>query len=285
MEKFAKLGEFWDHDPGRWLSDPKYLAWALAAVEKEDFWRLNYLSTDYRIPVNLVQTNSCRALATNALTGNMWQDFASESFRRMPSVGSIAYFDPFLGKEGGDGLLHAAAQRPLLACRPAVAAPASTACPRSSRSGPPRRTSTTTASVCSTTTRRSRAGSPAFDDGIRKLLWPSATARELELQRRDAGAVAQGSRADLADAAGHLSPLRQRLRAAPPRHAGADRPRAARSAAVDQRRSAEVLAAAERRCCCSSRSACSRARPGCSRGASPTSRSCSPGAWAGSSTS
>ena len=102
MEKFAKLGEFWDHDPGRWLSDPKYLAWALAAVEKEDFWRLNYLSTDYRIPVTLVQTNSCRALATNALTGNMWQDFASESFRRMPSVGSIAYFDPFLGKEGGE---------------------------------------------------------------------------------------------------------------------------------------------------------------------------------------
>ena len=83
----AKLGEFWDHDPGRWLSDPKYLAWALAAVEKQDFWRLNYLSTDYRIPVTLVETNSCRALATNALTGHMWQDFASESFRRMPSVG------------------------------------------------------------------------------------------------------------------------------------------------------------------------------------------------------
>jgi mono/diheme cytochrome c family protein len=101
MDKFAQAGELWDHDPVRWLSDPEYVTWALEAVEEEDFWRLNYLSTDYRIPVNLVETNACRALATNALTGHMWQDFASESYRRMPSVGSIGYFNPFLGKDGG----------------------------------------------------------------------------------------------------------------------------------------------------------------------------------------
>jgi mono/diheme cytochrome c family protein len=101
MEKFAQAGEFWDHDPARWLSDPEYLRWAEKEVEKPDFWRLNYLSTDYRIAVNLVETNSCRALATNALTGHMWQDFASESYRQMPSVGSIGYFNPFLGKDDG----------------------------------------------------------------------------------------------------------------------------------------------------------------------------------------
>ena len=286
MEKFAKLGEFWDHDPGRWLSDPEYLAWALAAVEKADFWRLNYLSTDYRIPVTLVETNSCRALATNALTGHMWQDFASESFRRMPSVGSICVLQsvPRQGRRRRPSSRRGT--RPPRACRAAVAARASTACPRSSRSGPRRRTSTTTASGCSTTTRRSRAGSTAFDDGIRKLLWPSRRLRELELQQRHARAAAQGSRADLADAAGHLPALRQRLRAAPPRHAGADRPRRCAIGCRGSRDPAGSTgplpsgAAAARRL-----RPCSGARPGCSRAASATSRSCWPWRWAGSSTS
>ena len=232
METFAKLGEFWDHDPGRWLSDPKYLDWALAAVEKADFWRLNYLSTDYRIPVTLVQTNSCRALATNALTGNMWQDFASESFRRMPSVGSIAFFNPFLGKDGGDGLLHAAAQdRPWRA---------------GGGGGPGFYRVPTLVSIWATAPylHNNSLGLfnndpsvegrlAAFDDGIRKLLWPSRAAARARATTTRRPSAAQGSRADLADAAGHLPPLRQRLRAAHLRHAGADRPRAARSAAVD----------------------------------------------------
>ncbi len=36
-------GEFWDHDPGRWLSKKSYRGWAEAAVETESFWRNNYL--------------------------------------------------------------------------------------------------------------------------------------------------------------------------------------------------------------------------------------------------
>jgi len=172
MEKFAKLGEFWDHDPGRWLSDPKYLAWALAAVEKEDFWRLNYLSTDYRVPVTLVETNSCRALATNALTGHMWQDFASESFRRMPSVGSIEYFDPFLGKDGGTAFFT-----PRHATVSGVP---------SGGGGPGFYRVPTLVSIWATAPYLHnnslglfnndpsvKGRLTAFDDGIRKLLWPS----------------------------------------------------------------------------------------------------------------
>jgi hypothetical protein len=75
--------------------------WAHAAVETEEFWKDNYLSTDYRIPVSYVGTNSCRALATNAITGNMWEDFASTDYRDMPSVGPIPYFNPYLGENGG----------------------------------------------------------------------------------------------------------------------------------------------------------------------------------------
>lgn len=97
---WQKAGEFWEHDPGQWLRDPEYIAWADVVVENENFWRWNYLSTDFRIPVNVVKTNSGRAVATNALDTNVWDDFASESYQKMPSVGAIEYFDPFEGEHG-----------------------------------------------------------------------------------------------------------------------------------------------------------------------------------------
>lgn len=102
MEAFAAKGEFWDHDPGRWLADPEYREWAEAEVEKPDFWLHNFLSTDYRIPVNYVKTNSARAVATNALADRMWSDFASADYQKLPSVGSIPFFNPYLGEHGGE---------------------------------------------------------------------------------------------------------------------------------------------------------------------------------------
>jgi mono/diheme cytochrome c family protein len=91
--------ELWDHDPGHWLLDPKYKKWAEDIVETPEFWQYNYLSTDYRVAVSLVRTNSARALATNALGGHMWADFSSQSYKKMPFVGAITYFDPFAEKE------------------------------------------------------------------------------------------------------------------------------------------------------------------------------------------
>jgi hypothetical protein len=98
-ERDAGAGEFWEHDPGKWLRDPDYQLWAEEIVEKPLFWKSNYLSTDYRIPVTVVRTNSGRAMATNALTGHMWEDFASESYRSLPPPGEISYFDPYRGPE------------------------------------------------------------------------------------------------------------------------------------------------------------------------------------------
>ena len=100
MADWQKTGELWEHEPGRWLEDPDYLAWAEAVVELPAFWQFNYLSTDYRVPINLVRTNAGRALATNALDTAMWDDFASESYQRMPSVGQIDFFDPYDGEHG-----------------------------------------------------------------------------------------------------------------------------------------------------------------------------------------
>ena len=97
---WADNGEFWDHDPGQWLRDPVYLDWATSIVQERHFWEKNYLSTDYRIPVNVVRTNSARALATNAVAGHMWEDFASLDYKQMPSVGPIRYFNPYAGDRG-----------------------------------------------------------------------------------------------------------------------------------------------------------------------------------------
>jgi hypothetical protein len=102
LKEWANAGEFWDHDPGQWLHNDAYRCWAKMVVEKPKFWLDNYLSTDYRIPINLVRTNSGRAMATNALTGRMWEDFSSQSYRTMPSAGTIKFFNPYLGEDGAE---------------------------------------------------------------------------------------------------------------------------------------------------------------------------------------
>jgi cytochrome c5 len=78
---------------------PGYAAWAQAAVKQKVFWERNYLSTDMRVPVTLMQTNSGRAVATNAMHDHVWEDFSSFTYKELPPVGQIKYFDPFAQME------------------------------------------------------------------------------------------------------------------------------------------------------------------------------------------
>src|SRR5712671_7741017 len=66
-------------------------------VNAGDFLDNNYLSNDGRVPVTLLQTNACSPLATNALAGNIWDNFSSQSYKELPSVGTITVHDPFSG--------------------------------------------------------------------------------------------------------------------------------------------------------------------------------------------
>jgi len=68
-------------------------------VLKPDFLKDNYLSTDARIPVTLLRTNACSPLATNGLANNIWDNFTSQSYKDLPSVGTITVRDPYTGKE------------------------------------------------------------------------------------------------------------------------------------------------------------------------------------------
>ena len=70
----------------------------LTIVEAPDFLEHNYLSTELRIPVTLLQTNACSPLATNALGGNIWDNFSSRSYKELPSVGTITWYHPYTGE-------------------------------------------------------------------------------------------------------------------------------------------------------------------------------------------
>jgi len=69
-----------------------------AMVKQSDFLDHNYLSTELRIPVTLLQTNACSPLATNALGGNIWDNFSSQSYKDLPSVGTITWYHPYTGE-------------------------------------------------------------------------------------------------------------------------------------------------------------------------------------------
>ncbi len=122
-------GESWDTQPAPkdahyvlpmdtsdWLQFKRSAAYAdyktrLADLVKKDgplngdplsdnhaFWTNNYLATDIRVPITLVGTNSGRAMATNGLAGSVWDNFSSLTYKELPAVGTISYFNPISAK-------------------------------------------------------------------------------------------------------------------------------------------------------------------------------------------
>jgi hypothetical protein len=88
----------------------KYWAWTKTddykqkmrdIVLKDDFLAGNYLSSELRVPVTLLQTNACSPLATNALENNIWDNFSSRTYKDLPSVGTITVQDPLTGEDKG----------------------------------------------------------------------------------------------------------------------------------------------------------------------------------------
>jgi hypothetical protein len=77
-----------------WTKTGAYKNQMRAIVRASDFLDGNYLSTDMRIPVTLLQTNACSPLATNAIRDNIWDNFSSESYKTLPPVGKIKVWNP-----------------------------------------------------------------------------------------------------------------------------------------------------------------------------------------------
>jgi len=77
-----------------WTQTDDFKAKIRPIVLADDFLKDNYLSAEFRVPVTLLRTNACSPLATNAIGGNIWDNFSSHSYKDLPSVGDITWYHP-----------------------------------------------------------------------------------------------------------------------------------------------------------------------------------------------
>src|SRR5262249_15808757 len=90
----------------------RYWEWTQSKVFKEAMVKLvterdesghdvfldgNYLSSERRVPVDLLQTNACTPLATNGLAGDIWDNFTSSSYKSLPPVRELTVQHPVSG--------------------------------------------------------------------------------------------------------------------------------------------------------------------------------------------
>jgi len=85
--------EYW-----AWTKTDEFKSKMRAIVMDPDFLKDNFLSTEFRVPVTLLQTNACSPLATNAIRDNIWDNFSSETYKDLPSVGTITVYNPMTGE-------------------------------------------------------------------------------------------------------------------------------------------------------------------------------------------
>jgi hypothetical protein len=81
-----------------WTKTDAYKQQMRDIVIKPDFLEGNYLSSELRVPVTLLQTNACSPLASNAIGGSIWDNFSSQTYKDLPSVGEITYYHPVTGE-------------------------------------------------------------------------------------------------------------------------------------------------------------------------------------------
>src|ERR1041385_6933671 len=70
-------------------------AWFRAEVMKPDFLENNFLSDEKRYPLTLIKTNGARAFGTNAKAGHVWDNFSSQTYKDLPPVEGLAFYNPF----------------------------------------------------------------------------------------------------------------------------------------------------------------------------------------------
>jgi len=80
-----------------WTKSDEFKQSIKSIVAADDFLTDNFLSTDLRVPVTLLETNACSPLATNAIKDNIWNDFSSTSYKELPAVGTITVHHPLTG--------------------------------------------------------------------------------------------------------------------------------------------------------------------------------------------
>jgi hypothetical protein len=131
----------------------------------DDFLDNNYLSNELRVPITVLGINACSPIATNAIRNNIWDNFSSESYKSLPSVGSITIHHPMTGQSmpyplpgGGRGFIRPASLVSLWSTAPFL---------QNNTVGGPFRADPSVAG-------RIRA----FDQAIEQMLWPERRERD-----------------------------------------------------------------------------------------------------------
>lgn len=137
---------------------------------KQDFHDHDFLSNDVRYRVTEIETNACRALATNAASGHIWEQFSSKTYKALPSAGKLRLFNPENPREplefelppGGPGYYRPASLISLWATAPFF---------HNNGLGAYRKDPSV------------RGRMIAFDDAVEKLLWPERRLKHLSIRR------------------------------------------------------------------------------------------------------
>ena len=144
-------------------------------VDADDFLEGNYLSNELRIPVTLLETNACSPLATNAIAGNIWDNFSSSTYKSLPSVGTIEVHHPVTGEPypyqmpaGGRGYTRVPSLVGLWASAPYLL------------------NNTVGYYVQDPSVEGRMRG---FQDGIEKMLWPERREKDAELGDKVPGVI------------------------------------------------------------------------------------------------
>jgi hypothetical protein len=69
--------------------------WFRQEVLKPDFRDNNFFSDDRRKRVTTIKSNAARACGTNAKKGHIWENFSSETYKQLSSVGDIEIWNPY----------------------------------------------------------------------------------------------------------------------------------------------------------------------------------------------
>jgi mono/diheme cytochrome c family protein len=73
-------------------------AYYRALVAKDDFLTENALTDDVRYPVSELKISAARALATNATSGHIWDQFSSPEYKALPAARPLTLYNPVTGK-------------------------------------------------------------------------------------------------------------------------------------------------------------------------------------------
>ncbi len=189
----------------KWTKTEDFKSQMRKTVLADDFLTDNFLSTDLRVPVTLLQTNACSPFAANAIRDNIWDNFSSESYKTLPSVGEITWYHPydlsgkprkFKAPDGGRGYTRPASLVSLWSTAPYLL--------NNTVGELDPRYKNAEYSPAPGVEERMRA----FNDGIEKMLWPEKRDKDPVLGDRlrapSDGALALPSRIDRTTATSYI---------------------------------------------------------------------------------